>query len=741
MGQPAGGEAHAAGDRSVAASQLDPGQTDPGQTDPDQTGPDQTGPGQMGPGQMDPSQTDTGKLDPGQADPGQADHSAVPSGDHSPVDARQVHLDTGAVPAPAEVEAAPDVQNLPAQPEAPFVGRDSELDALAGVPESGVVAQAIVGVDGVGKTELVLRHAWAHRDRYPLVWWVTADTSASIQAGLAELAYRLVPVLQTETTAGHAAEWAVGWLQCHPGVLLVLDNVEQPADIEQLLGRLAGTHVLVTTRRDLGWQPLGLATVPLGVLDPAAAAGLLLELTGAADEDAAAGLAADLECLPLALDQAAAYVTEHRATLAGYRRLLAADAGHPLSVPAEDTPADRAVARVLSLTRTTVDGRIPLAGRLLDIMAWLGPDLLPRDVLAPTGSAAEVSGALAVLASYRMVSLREDAVSVHRLVQTLTRLDLPSEQAEDQLPRVRWWQRARSGRTDSAQVQAAEAAVGLLRRAIPPGDDPRTDVDAWPRWRALLPHIDALAAVIPAAAQTATWSSLLDRAGTYQQGQGLYTPAIAKLQAAMILDRQLHGPDHPTTMAARNNLGLAYADAGRTAEAVSVFEAVRDGCERLLGPDHPDTLTACANLASAYAHAGRTGEAATVIEALLAARERLLGPDHPDTLATRDHLAGAYADAGRIAEAVTVLEAVLATAERLLGPDHPRTLTTRNNLGLAYRGAGRTAEAVTVLEAVLATRERLLGPDHPRTLTTRHNLAVAYADAGRTADAAELTDS
>jgi hypothetical protein len=268
---------------------------------------------------------------------------------------------------------------------APFVGRGTELDALAGVlaAGSGVIAQAVAGLGGVGKTELALRHAWACRDRYRLVWWVTADTPANIQAGLAALAYRLVPVLQTATTAEQAAGWAVGWLQTHPGALLLLDNVEQPADTQQLLGQLAGTHVLVTIRRDLGWQRFGLTPVRLGVLAPPAAADLLLELTGEADPDAAAGLAADLGHLPLALDQAAAYITQHRTTLAAYRHLLATDPGRTLTTPAEGNPTDRAVARVWTLTRAAIDARLPLAGRLLDILAWLGPDLLPRDVLAP----------------------------------------------------------------------------------------------------------------------------------------------------------------------------------------------------------------------------------------------------------------------------------------------------------------------------------------------------------------------
>src|SRR5262249_47127669 len=208
--------------------------------------------------------------------------SVVSTGDHSPIDARRIRLDSAAVPAPSGVDAPAGVHGLPPLGRTPFVGRGDELDQLAAVLESGsgVIAQAVAGLGGGGKTEVALRHGWggrggwrhgwACRDGYRLVWWITDDTPAAVEAGLAGLAYRLLPVLQAATTAAEAAGWAVGWLQTHRGCLLVLDNVEQPADILHLLGQVDGTHVLVTTRRDLGWQRYGLVPLRLGVLHPAA---------------------------------------------------------------------------------------------------------------------------------------------------------------------------------------------------------------------------------------------------------------------------------------------------------------------------------------------------------------------------------------------------------------------------------------------------------------------------------------
>ena len=66
------------------------------------------------------------------------------------------------------------------------------------------------------------------------------------------------------------------------------------------------------------------------------------------------------------------------------------------------------------------------------------------------------------------------------------------------------------------------------------------------------------------------------------------------------------GPDHPDTLASRNNLALAYRAAGRFDEAISLHEQNLAARERVLGPDHPETLSCASNLATAYQAAGRT---------------------------------------------------------------------------------------------------------------------------------------
>ncbi|GFJ76448.1 NB-ARC domain-containing protein [Phytohabitans houttuyneae] len=172
---------------------------------------------------------------------------------------------------PGEIPAPPaGLVGLPKPARRVFVGRADPLDELDELVRAGagVVAQAVHGLGGVGKTELALQYAHRHYDRYRVVWWVAAETPETVEAGLAQLAFRLHPGVQVIATQTEAATWAVGWLQSHDGWLLVLDNVEHRRQVEPLLGQLSRGHVLITTRRDVGWEDITDGCLRLDVLPP-----------------------------------------------------------------------------------------------------------------------------------------------------------------------------------------------------------------------------------------------------------------------------------------------------------------------------------------------------------------------------------------------------------------------------------------------------------------------------------------
>jgi tetratricopeptide (TPR) repeat protein len=237
-----------------------------------------------------------------------------------------------------------------------------------------------------------------------------------------------------------------------------------------------------------------------------------------------------------------------------------------------------------------------------------------------------------------------------------------------------------------------------------------------------------------------TRGRLLDTLGQTYLGLGWYDKAETILKKAIAVREAALGPDHPDTLTSRNNLAVAYTDAGRTAEAIALHETTLRLKESKLGPDHPDTLTSRNNLASAYAQAGRTAEAIALQEATLKFKESRLGPWDASTLASRHNLAAAYLAVGRVADAIRLLEANIEHMDSRLGPDHPHAILNRNALAAAYWRAGRLDRSIPLFERALEQMAAKLGPDHPDTLNTQCNLGVNYRDAGRLEEGARLME-
>ena len=585
-----------------------------------------------------------------------------------------------------------------------------------------MVTQAVYGLGGVGKSELALHHATAGRGDYPVIWWITAEDAAQIETGLAALAARLCREIATTVTTGEAAQWAIGWLQAHPGWLLILDNVNEPDEAEPWLGLLTGGHVLITTRRDTGWDRIA-DPIRLDVLDPGPAVELLTNRTrylGPADEDAAGPIAAELGYLPLALDQAAAYIGQTHISLTEYVRRLRE---HPADMyAAGGGSAQRTIARVWDITIDAIRARHPAAVTLLHILACYAPDNIPRVILGGSDDPDRlaVDEALGVLASYSMITLTPETVSLHRLVQAV----ILARQAPD------------NGAAAFGGESPLATALEWLNQALPA--DPATNMAGWPLFRALAPHAENVAALFPADARPETLGRVQGELGLFQDSQGQYGRALALSEDTLAIRESVLGPNHPDTVIALTNLAYAYWRLGRHSEALPLEQRALEIAEAALGPSHPDTARRLDNLAVTYCELGRPDEALPLQQRALQITETALGPNHPDTAIYLDNLAGTYRELGRPDEALPLQQRALQITETTLGPSHPDTAIRLDNLADTYRALGQPDEALPLRQRALHITETALGPDHPSTAICLNNLAVTYRELGRPDEALPL---
>ncbi|MFI9329013.1 tetratricopeptide repeat protein [Kitasatospora sp. NPDC052868] len=607
-----------------------------------------------------------------------------------------------------DIQAPPSTSNLAPPPHC--VGRGYELGWLHSTLNTNggtAVTQAptVHGLGGIGKTTLALHYAHRHRDDYTLVWWVNAESPARIEQSLAALTMQLHPAWAGRATEPERAAWAVNWLHWHPGWLLVFDNAEHPRDLRPYTGAFSHGRHLITTRRATGWSR-GVPTLPLGTLGPDDAAQVLcsyaFEDTDPTPQDLhdARLLAADLGHLPLALDQAGAYLAQHpTVSIDAYRRTL----GTKLAKAADGIDPERTIARIWTQTLLALDEHDPLAATVLNTLAWFAPDDIPVTLLRHLGSEEELAEALGALRSYSMITLTRDTVGVHRLVQTVLRE-----------------QPGHPGRSE------AEHALDLAFNALP---EP-LDYGPAPVWDRLVPHLTALADTTPPGHHDHPVARHYTLAARHLDRQGHNARTIPLRQVLLTYCEQLLGETHPHTLTSRNGLALAYRSADELDRAIPLYETNLAYFEEVLGPTHPHTLTGRNNLATAYKSAGDLERAIPLHETTLTQREQTLGPTHPDTLVSRNNLALAYRRAGDLERAVQLHETTLAQREEVLGHTHPSTLRSRNNLAFTYRLTGDLNRAVPLLETTLAQREEVLGHTHPDTLVSRSNLALAYMWAG-----------
>jgi malate/lactate dehydrogenase len=160
--------------------------------------------------------------------------------------------------------------------------------------------------------------------------------------------------------------------------------------------------------------------------------------------------------------------------------------------------------------------------------------------------------------------------------------------------------------------------------------------------------------------------------------------------------------------------------------------------KRVLGQEHHSTLSSMNNLTLTYMKQGLWTEAEELNVQVMETRKRVLGQEHPDTLTNMANLASTYTNQGRWTEAEELNVQVMETRKMVLGQEHPDTLVSMGNLALTYKIQGRWTEAEELEMQVMQTFKRVLGQEHPDTLTSMANLASTYTNQGRGTEAEEL---
>ena len=344
----------------------------------------------------------------------------------------------------------PAVWNVPFLRNRHFIGRADLLEMLAARLAQGrrtAISQAATGMGGVGKTQLAAEYAYRYQDLFDVVWWVRAETVATLVADYAELATALELPERQQSSQSAALVAARTWLESNDRWLLILDNAPDPSTdlgfgLESLALRSLGLQTVVdclprqsrgqvvVTSRSVGWAEVA-DPIYVDVLRPDEAIAFLLARTGSPDTEGAGRVAEQLGYLPLALDQAWRL---HRADAYLVQRISGAPGGGPgaASRQGQRTRLPRPGRERLAVVGRQGRRAAPGAVELLELCAFLAAEPIPRELLGRVAPLAEelalnrslasvaadpleLNGALGWLNRYGLVRLSKDSVEVHRL--------------------------------------------------------------------------------------------------------------------------------------------------------------------------------------------------------------------------------------------------------------------------------------------------------------------------------------
>jgi tetratricopeptide (TPR) repeat protein len=607
-----------------------------------------------------------------------------------------------------------------------FIGREDKMETLEHklFVEQDCQKIAVVGLGGVGKTQVALQYAYSVLEKHPdvSVFWIHALSLETFEQACREVASVLgilgvedgkedvKELVQRHLSAETAGKW-----------MLVLDN----ADDVEILESESGLTLFTTRDKKTAYALAGNSMVDVEKMIPATASNLFRKMLTRNDllYDGAVinELLEDLDCLPLAIIQAAAYISCNAVSVKEYLGLLRGTEQSLVYVMSEEMhdhtrykQAASAVARTWLVSFDQIAREDAAAADILQYMSCIEWKAIPRSILPAIEPEARMATAIGTLWSYSFISRRNNSQTydMHRLVHVAARV----------------WVKQKG-----LMMETQKRALEHLSNIFPTAEHTNREV-----WREYIPHAARLRGA-GGHGHAEVRGRLYRQVGKCLRVDGRIRDAVSWLEESR--DLRISFPeDHAGRLLTQRELAIAYGKNGQVKEAVRLLEHVVAIHGRVPGEDHLDRLASQHVLASAYRDNGQVKEAVRLLEHVVAIQARVLGENHLDLLASQHSLAIAYRANGQVKESLLLLEQVVAIRERVQVEDHLDRLASQHELAIAYEADGQKREGLELLEHVLAIHKRVLAEEHPHRLSSQQNLARAYWANGQVKDAVRLLE-
>ncbi|OJI99265.1 hypothetical protein ASPVEDRAFT_80884 [Aspergillus versicolor CBS 583.65] len=697
---------------------------------------------------------------------------------------------------PERSETPPNpLSTVPFRRDPDFVDRGTLLDQIDEKGSEPGSRIALVGLGGVGKSQLAIEYSYRVRDKSPKAWvfWIHASNATRFEQSCRDIADR-VKIHGRHNLKTNIFKLFQNWLQDENNGkwVLIIDNLdndqllhESPlieqndlrSDEKGMTGQslweyfpysLRGVIVITSRSRHVVSSIMeDRDIISVNPMDETHAITLFEKKLGVeTNREDIMELTAALEFMPLAIVQAAAYIKRRAPRLSvpqylnKFResdrqkiRLLDHEGGQLR----RDREAKSSILVTWQISFDYIQGMWQSAADLLSLMSFFDrqgiPDILLRED-KETNSRSKVTNQQSESlfaqvidettygtdtkseSESSMINMFEDDILVLR---DYSLISIGADGKSFEMHRLvqlamQEWLKAHE------QVEVwKERFIGNLNSKFPADNR-----ENWPRCQLLFPHVKSAMSHRPdkdSEHSMLEWALLLHKGSQYTRHGGNWVDMESMAARLIEACSHLFGPEDLKTLNSIAMLGLAYSLQGRWLDAKKLHTQLVDTSCRVFGAEHPRTLNSMANLASTYRYEGQWKDAEILDLQVLEAHDRMLGTEHPWTLIAMANLATTYWNQGRWHDAEALNRHVLETRKRTFGAEHPDTLIGMAQLATTYQKQEERWQDAEALEVqVLDARKRTLGVKHPDTLNSMNNLASTYWNQGRWQDAEALLE-
>ncbi|KAF2112482.1 P-loop containing nucleoside triphosphate hydrolase protein [Lophiotrema nucula] len=663
-----------------------------------------------------------------------------------------VHTEFHLPPNPAEVRRQPCI-SIPFSRDKDFIDRGTLLEEIKQRLSAPASRLAIVGIGGVGKSQLAIEYCYRTRERAPDTWifWIHASSTARIEQGLRDITD---VVSLTDRTGSHTdtAKLLLNWLRdARNGKwLIVVDNADDTkvlsrsihgdrldshrASLQHFLRQLSSIEhgsILITSRSRHAVLQLVQDHDIVGIerMETSMATALLSKkLKNAHDDDKRIAELADmLDGMPLALVQAAAFIKKRASwSVARYldelrrsdrraTKLLSEEAG----LLQRDIEAENCILKAWQISFDHIRNIRRSAADLLALMSFFDRQGIPEKVLRnqPTSIEDQFDCDVVLLTQYALITITGDdgVFEMHRLVQLATRK----------------WLEAHGEFAKTRDQYIANVCAHF----------PSWKAKDWAVCEALYPHMKNTLAHRPSNSESLKqWALLLDSASWYALDYGRVDDALHISKLSKEVNEELYGRGHAETIHSVVQLARLRSAQGRHHEAQNLYTTIVNASMFCFGETSRETEMYMYELGKAYRNNGNSKEAGEQYSRVLSIQKSIYGEAHPLTLKSMHNLACSLSQQGYEKKSIVMLRDCLSKRKEVLGEKHRDTLATMYQLARNLREQGQLSESSTLMGHCFELYKEVCGKSHERTLASMYCFAECLYEQGRYEEARVIAD-